>query len=487
MSVMKFKIERMVRQGVRAAIRSGALGGMWIQRFGTEARMRGVTKGATGLLMLTAFAAGASAQISLSSAVDLALKNDPKVRMSEAAVAKAKAALDETHDVYIPTLSANAGYGQGFGVPTALPTVFTLSSQSLVFNFSQHDNIRAAASGLDAAKLGLKDTCEQVEEDVAVTYLNLDSDERALATMAQEHRDATRLVTIVQDRLNAGEDDQMSLLRAQRTETQIELNELNVQDEIAALSDHLSRLMGLPDDQLSAISSSIPALPSVARAASDGNESDSPGVQATLASARSKQELSFGVNRYRLRPQMYFGVNYSRIDTGQDDYTNYYPGFGGKSQNAVSVYVEMTIPIYDRRHQDEANEAKAEASRAYFESESQRNQFLEGRKKLRRSAAELEKRSRLAGIDQDIAQEQLKAVLAQLSADSGSSSGPQMTPEDEQNARLKAGQQTIDLLNAQFQLSQAKVNLLQQTGQLENWIKSAAAMPESAPSSAVSH
>jgi outer membrane protein TolC len=475
MSVMKFNIERIVRKGVRAAFPSGALAGMWIQRFGTEARMRGVTKGATGLLMLTAFAAGASAQISLSSAVDLALKNDPKVRMSEAAVAKAKAALDETHDVYIPTLSANAGYGQGFGVPTALPTVFTLSSQSLVFNFSQHDNIRAAASGLDAAKLGLKDTCEQVEEDVAVTYLNLDSDERALATMAQEHRDATRLVTIVQDRLNAGEDDQMSLLRAQRTETQIELNELNVQDEIAALSDHLSRLMGLP------------ALPSVARAASDGNESDSPGVQATLASARSKQELSFGVNRYRLRPQMYFGVNYSRIDTGQDDYTNYYPGFGGKSQNAVSVYVEMTIPIYDRRHQDEANEAKAEASRAYFESESQRNQFLEGRKKLRRSAAELEKRSRLAGIDQDIAQEQLKAVLAQLSADSGSSSGPQMTPEDEQNARLKAGQQTIDLLNAQFQLSQAKVNLLQQTGQLENWIKSAAAMPESAPSSAVSH
>ena len=55
-------------------------------------------------------------------------------------------------------------------------------------------------------------------------------------------------------------------------------------------------------------------------------------------------------------------------------------------------------------------------------------------------------------------------MLAQLSADSGSTSGPQLTPEDEQNARLKAGQQTIDLLSAQFQLSQAKVNLLRQTG-----------------------
>jgi len=153
----------------------------------------------------------------------------------------------------------------------------------------------------------------------------------------------------------------------------------------------------------------------------------------------------------------------------------------------VSVYIGVTIPIYDRRHQDEANEAKAEASRAYFESESQREQFLEGRKKLRRSAAELEKRSSLAEIDQDISQEQLKAVLAQLSADSGSSSGQQMTPEDEQNARLKAGQQTVEVLNAQFQLSQAKVSLLRQTGQLENWLKSAAASTESAPNGSVSH
>jgi outer membrane protein TolC len=449
--------------------------------------MRVWMRGSLGWVMLTAMAAGASAQISLSSAVDLALKNDPKVKMDEASVQKAEAALNETKDVYIPTVSANGGYGQGFGVPTGLPTVFSLSGQSLVFNFSQHDNIRAAASGLASAKLALKDMREEVEEDVVVTYLNLDSDERALAVLNQEYGDATRLVTIVQDRLNAGQDDRMSLLHAQRTAAQIDLNQLNLQDEIATLSDHLSRLIGLPDNRLTAISSSIPALPSLQAAADSGNESDSPGVRATLASARSKQELAFGVSRYRLRPQMSFGMNYSRIDTGQNDYTTYYPSFAGKSQNAVSVYVELTIPIYDRRHQDEANEARAEASRAYFESETQRDQFLEGRKKLRRSATELAARSHLAEIDQDIAQEQLKAVLAQLSADSGSSSGQQMTPEDEQNARLTEGQRSIDLLSAQFQLNQAKVNLLRQTGQLDNWLKSAIALSEGLPTSVVSH
>jgi len=450
--------------------------------------MRVRTRWAMGWLILTALAAGASAQISLGTAVDLALKNDPKVRMSEAAVEKAQAALEETKDVYVPTLSGTAGYGRGYGVPTGLPIVFSLTSQSLVFNFSQRDNIRAAASGVDAAKFALKDMREQVEEDVAVTYLNLDSDERALAVMAQEHGDATRLVTIVEDRLNTGIDDRMKLLEAQRKATQIELNELTLQDEIAQLSDHLSRLIGLPDDRLMAIPGSIPELPSVEMAADNGNESESPGIRAASASARSKQELSFGVNRYRFRPQMSLGVNYSRIDTGQDDYTLYYPGFGyHHSLNAVSVGIEMTIPIYDRRHQDEANQAKAEASRAYFESEAQRDQFVEGRKKLRRSAAEMEKRSRLAELDQDIAQEQLKTVLAQLSPDGGSTSGQLMTPEDEQNARLKAGQQTIDLLTAQFQLSQAKVSLLRQTGQLEEWLKSAAAMSDTVPTGSVTH
>jgi outer membrane protein TolC len=437
--------------------------------------------------MLTAFAAGASAQISLGSAVDLALRSDPRVKMSEATVKKAQAALNETYDVYIPTVNANAGYGQGFGVPTGLPTVFSLSSDSFLFNFSQRDNIRAAASGLESAQLALRETRGQVEEDVVVTYLNLDSDQRREAAMTQEYGFAMRLVSIVQDRLNAGQDTRTELLRAQRTAKQIQLDQLNLEDEIAALSDRLSRIIGLPDNQLTAVSSSIPALPSIQVAAGNGSEPDSAGIQSAVASARSKQELAFGESRYRLRPQVSFGFNYSRIDTGQNDYTTYYPDFKGKSQNAVSVGIQVQIPIYDRKHQDQASEATAEASRAHFATEDQRNQFLEGRFKLRHSAAELAAHSDLAEIDRDLAQEQLDAVLLQLSAASGSSGGQQMTPKDEQKARLDESARTIDLLNAQFQVSQAEVNLLRQTGRLDDWLKTISAMPESVTASPVTH
>ncbi len=449
--------------------------------------MRLTARWAIGWMLLTACAAGASAQISLASAVGLALKNDPRVKMDEASVRKAAAELNETRDVYIPTLEIDGGYGNGIGVPTALPTVFSLSSNSLVFNFSQRDNIRAAAAGLTSAKAALNDMREQVEEDVAVTYLNLDSDDRELAAVSGEFGNASRLVTIVQDRFDAGTDTRMDLLKAQRTELQMQLNQMSLQDEIAQLSDHLSRLIGLSNGHMTAISSSIPPLPSVTAVADSGNQGDSMGLLAEEAAARSKQELAFGQSRYRLRPQFSLGLNYTRIDTAQNEYTTYYPGFEGKSENAVTVALSITIPLFDHKHEDEAKEARDEASRAFFETESQRNQFLEGREKLRRSATELQARSNLAKIDQQIAMENLKAVLAELSADYGSSSQPQMTPEDAQRAKLSVGQNTVDWLNAQFQLNQAKVNLLRQTGQLEAWLRGAIGLGDRAPQGAVSH
>jgi outer membrane protein TolC len=429
---------------------------------------------AIAAVLLAACASGVFAQVSLTTAIDLALKTDTRVKMSEAAVAKAEAALSQTYDAYIPTAVADGGYGKGVGVPTGLPTIFTLSSQSLVFNFSQRDNIRSAASGVQSAKLALEDTRSQVEEDVVVTYLNLNSDEQREAAMTQEQGYAERLVTIVQERADAGQDTRISLLQARRTAKQIELDQIHLDSEIAALSDHLSRMIGLPGNVLTAVAGSIPELPAVSTIEKNGKAGESYGVLAALEGAKSKQEFAFGQNRYRLRPQISLGINYSRIDTGQNDYTDYYPNFAGKSQNAESVYFAIQIPLYDRKVDDRAKEATAEANRARFEAETERTQFLEGRFKLQHSAVELQTRSELAGIDRDIAQEQLNAILVQLSPEAASTGEPQMTPKDEQNARVAERQRTIDLLETQFQLDQAEVNLLRQTGQLEAWCRSAA-------------
>ncbi|HZL25478.1 MAG TPA: TolC family protein, partial [Acidobacteriaceae bacterium] len=90
----------------------------------------------------------ASAQISLSTAVDLTLRNSPKVKMARADVDKANAALAEAHDAYIPAITSSGGIGESAGVPLSLPVIFNISAQSLAFNFSQPDYVRAARAGI---------------------------------------------------------------------------------------------------------------------------------------------------------------------------------------------------------------------------------------------------------------------------------------------------------------------------------------------------
>ena len=435
------------------------------------------TRFAAALIMLTACALGAcaleaSAQISLSSAVDLALRNDPRVNMARADVAKARAHLAAARDVYVPNLIADGGYGQGFGVPTSLPIIFSMSSQSLVYNFSQRDNVRAASAALEAANLALKESNQQASEDVVLTYLNLDNAQRRQSAIAQEYGFAQRLVTIVQQRLDAGQDNRIDFLQARRNATQIELQQLQTEDEIKTLSDHLTRLIGLPGTPLDAVSSSIPPLPPLRSLIT--SQPTSFGIQSAFAAAKSKQEVAFGVSRYRLRPEVSLNINYSRIDTGQNGYTRYYPTFTGQSENAESVYLQIQIPLFDRKHEDDVRAAAADASHARFEAQNQQNLFLDGRYKLQHSTAELSARCELAQIDLDLSQEQLNAVLAQLTATSATDDRPQLSPKDEQNARLQQSARTIDLLNAQSQLNQAQVNLMRQTGQLDDWLKAAA-------------
>ena len=86
----------------------------------------------------------AHAQIALQSAVDLALKNSPRIRAAQADLRKAMAARGEVKDAYVPAVSTEAGYGQSTGAPLGVPVVFSVSSQSLVFSFSQRDYLRSA-------------------------------------------------------------------------------------------------------------------------------------------------------------------------------------------------------------------------------------------------------------------------------------------------------------------------------------------------------
>jgi hypothetical protein len=111
--------------------------------------------------------------------------------------------------------------------------------------------------------------------------------------------------------------------------------------------------------------------------------------------------------------------------------------------------------------------------------------MFEGRTKLQHASAELAAQAELASLDQQIAQLQLDAVLTQLQAGTGNPAGTQLTPKDEQKARIQERQRYIDYLNARSNLRQTQIQLLRFTGQLDDWLKSAIATQ--APASRAAH
>jgi hypothetical protein len=116
----------------------------------------------------------------------------------------------------------------------------------------------------------------------------------------------------------------------------------------------------------------------------------------------------------------------------------------------------------------------ADAVHAQHEADFDRDQEREGRLKLAHATAELSARAELASLDKDIAQQQLDVILLHLQ--SAPSGGTPITPKDEQNARIQERQKFYDVLDATFQLRETQVTLLRQTGQLESWLKSVAAI-----------
>lgn len=425
-------------------------------------------------LVLCFIGVSASGQISFTSAVDLALRNSPRVRMAESEVERARAALAETQDVYIPSLVASSGLGYSYGYPLGTPTIFSFQAQSLVYSFSQHDYIRSARTGLDATNFSLKDVRQQVAEDTAITYLTLDRAEQRKAAMSEELAFASKLERIVQDRLDAGQDSAMELTKARRTVLQLRLQQLQMDDEIAAHNDHLLRLLGITGTQIETVPGSVPDIPVIT--APNSPQPDSPAVLAAFANAKSKREQAIGDAKYTWRPQINLGAQYSRFSTF-NNYQLYYPAIENNF-NAAGVAIQIQLPLFDATHKAKARESAAAAASSEQDAFYARQQEAEGRIKRQHGADELRLRLELAGLDNELAKQQLDAMLVEINAGTGNSNGPQMTPKDEQNARIQERQKYLDFLDSQFQLRQIEINLLRQTGQLEAWLKSVSNAPQ---------
>ena len=142
-----------------------------------------------------------------------------------------------------------------------------------------------------------------------------------------------------------------------------------------------------------------------------------------------------------------FGGDYS-LFAKFNNYNEFYPHF---QYNNFDIGVQITGPAF-RRQRVKAKERRsaADAAHAYAQADQIRDIADEQISQLQRSMTELTAQQRVTQLQAELAQEQLDAIQTQLNNGSGSPNGTQLTPKDEQQARIQERQRYEDVLDADF-------------------------------------
>jgi outer membrane protein TolC len=419
------------------------------------------------LLLALALSRAASAQISLATAVDLAEKSSPAVRSAEANVRKAVAASQEARDVYVPNFVGGGSPGYFYGFPMGYPSLFNVQTSSLVLSFSQRDYLRSADAALAAANLNLKDTRQQVALDTSLEYVELDHDLSEVAALSEEKSFAETLVSIERDRVGAGVDPRVDELQAELTAAQVDEKRIHLENDAEDMRQKIAHLTGLPADGLTAVSSSIPGPPSLESLGSGAaNADNNSGIAAAYASAKSKLFLAWGDARANYRPYGVFGGQYSRFATF-NNYSEYFQHF---QYNNFGAGVQITIPLFDAVRRAKARESAADAVAAEAQADQTRDTLNEQTLQARRAIEEISAEQKVAEIQSELAQEQLKTVDAELTSGPGVPGAQPVAPSAAQRAHIDEREKYEDLLDANFSLMKVELNLLRMTGQIEDWV-----------------
>lgn len=439
------------------------------------------------LVVVLLLAPALHAQVSLTSAVDLALRHSPRLKIAEADVQKTRAALAETKDVFIPSFAISGGYGQSIGYSPNPPTLFAINGQSLVYSGSQLPYIHSARLVFNAARLSFLDMREAVAEDVALAYSDLLKDQQREEALQQELEESTKLVGIIEDRVDAGRDPHIDLTQAMLNVANLRVVRLHALGDTLNDRKHLADLVGEPSG-IVRLSGGFPAGPLPADILQPEAGYANAAVTAAFLSAQAKQQQAIGDSKYLYRPTIQSFAQYNYYATFTDSFKqlrrpNPHPpdsciaNPNGPlctipiSAQQYAFGVQLTLPLFDRGRRDRNRESIMDASHALHEAEQAQVVAADGQSRLRRSFEVLDAQKDAAALARQLAQEQLEIIELQLKAPVAGA--PVLTPKEQQNARIAERERYLTVIDTNYQLRKSQISLMRQTGRLIEWLNGA--------------
>lgn len=408
----------------------------------------------------------AAEPVPLRRVVELALSHSTTAAMSVADEQRAFASYGEARGHYLPSLTVGSGLGATWGYPLSLegsaPSIVNTTAQSSLINPALRDFVREARAEWQSSKIHDKDQRDQVILDAALNYVELNKWEALAAHLTEDYAAALKMEELVNERIKEGVDTALARDQVHLNAARVYLHISQAQGAIDVLRDRLSHATGLPASSIETIPDSIPALPQVQQ------EDDlaahaveiSPVVQ--VASLHSDALAFHARGEHRsLWPTADFAAQYALLAT-YNHYQDFFRQGSFQKENAT-IGVVIRFPFFNPSQRASARAADADALVARKQVDETKNQVSEQTLKLQRSVQQLAAAREVVGLEYQIAKSNLEAT--QVRTESGTA-----TLHDEDDARSQVSERYAALQDANFQLEQARIALLRQTGDLAAWV-----------------
>jgi outer membrane protein TolC len=416
-------------------------------------------------LFIAALARGQET-LSFQRAIDLALTQSSQMAISKADESRAYQTYLEAHDAYVPKVSVGSDIGYAYGFPLSLegsaPTLFSVATQSSVWNTSLREFTKAAKMEWSASKTQTRDQRSRVIADVALIYMDLCRWESRLPILRSELDVAQNMEYAVSERVKEGIDKGIERTKAELVEAQVQMHLAEAVGAVDILRTRLAQLTGLPISQIKTVQDSIPVLKKnedqsdlVSRAVQS-----SPVVESAEQAAMAKKLRANGEHR-AIYPTADFSAQYGVINTSLTNYEQFFVPHSFQTQN-VTFGLVLRFPFFDRSQRARAAAADAEAIRARREADQTKNKAALDAVHLQHNVEQLVAARRIADLRYKLAENELDAAHARMEAESG-------TQRELQNSAIDAAERILERINADFELARAEVELLQVRGELENW------------------
>lgn len=397
-------------------------------------------------------------------AIELALRHSGTMAIALAEQTRTRQNYLSAQYNYTPAVFFGSGLGYSLGIPLSIvgtpPSIFNVTTQQALLNFSLRQSINAAKVEWKATDFDLLDKKNSVILDTALVYAELDSLTSKLKILREAQVASQRSQFISAERLKEGIDSELDFKKAKLATARIQLHLAQAEGQADVLRERLSKLTGIPANSLETVAESVPTTPDILQddpaVPSEAAEND-PNVRLAFEKAKAA-DLRAQAEHKQMLPSVELGSQYALLSTF-NNYQTFYTKF---VRNNYTIGLNLRVPFLNFSQRAVAQAADADAIKAKKQAENVRNDVEMETLKLQRSLRQLAAARDVAKLEYEVAQ-------ADIDATQGKVASGEANARDEEHARLVANDNYALYLDANFDLYKAQVQLLRSTGKLQEW------------------